>query len=121
MSQIVIEDNLFAQLQRKARGSGADIEDLAHEAIQRYLEEDVQQKMQQEIAAFHNLHQGLLQHFPGQYVAVYGGQVVDYDGEQLALYLRVRQHYPDEIVLIRQVRPEMERIWTIRTPKFEHR
>jgi hypothetical protein len=52
---------------------------------------------------------------------VYGGQVVDYDGEQLALYLRVRQHYPDEIVLIRQVRPEMERIWTMRTPKFEHR
>jgi len=37
MSQIVIEDNLFAQLQRKAVGIGADIELLAHEAIQGYL------------------------------------------------------------------------------------
>ncbi|MFZ4657273.1 MAG: DUF5678 domain-containing protein [Caldilineaceae bacterium] len=121
MSQIVIEDNLFAQLQRKARGSGADIEELAHEAIQRYLQEDEQQKMQQEIAAFHDLHQTLLQQFPSQYVAVHGGQVVDHDDEQLALYLRVRQSYPDEIVLIRQVRPEAERSWTMRTRKFEQR
>ncbi|MCE7986815.1 MAG: hypothetical protein DYG89_37050 [Caldilinea sp. CFX5] len=115
MSQIVIEDNLFVQLQRKARGSGTDIEELAHEAIQRYLQEDEQQKMQQEIAAFHDRHQELLRQFPGQYVAVHQGQVVDHDEEQLALYLRVRQRYPDEIVLIRQVRPEPERTWTMRT------
>ena len=121
MSQIVIEDNLFAQLQRKALGSGADIAALAHEAIQRYLQEEEQQKMQQEIAAFHDLHPELLEHFPGQYVAVYQGQVVDHDSEQLALYLRIRQRYPDEVVLIRQVRSEAEKTWTMRTPKFEYR
>jgi len=121
MSQIVIEDNLFAQLQRKAVGSGANIESLAHEAIQRYLQEEEQQKMQQEIAAYRDLHPALLQNFPGQYVAVYQGQLVDHDHEQLALYLRIRQHYPGEVVLIRQVRPEAEKSWTMRSPKFEYR
>ena len=77
--------------------------------------------MQQEIAAFHDLHPELLEHFPGQYVAVYQGQVVDHDSEQLALYLRIRQRYPDEVVLIRQVRSEAEKTWTMRTPKFEYR
>ncbi|MEZ4737400.1 MAG: DUF5678 domain-containing protein [Caldilineaceae bacterium] len=121
MSQIVIEDKLFAQLQRKAMGSGANIESLAHEAIQRYLQEEEEQKMQQEIAAFHDLHPALLQTFPGQYVAVHQGQVVDHDAEQLALYLRIRQRYPEEVVLIRQVRPEAEKTWTMRTPPFERR
>ncbi len=78
-----------------------------------------QQKMQQEITAYYHMHTDLLQHFKGQYVAVHQGQVVDHDAEQLALYLRIRQHYPEEVVLIRQVRPEAEKSWMIRTPKFE--
>jgi len=84
-------------------------------------QDEEQEKMQQEVAAYHELHQDLWQNFPGQYVAVYQGQVVDHDGEQLALYLRIRQRYPGKVVLIRQVRPEVEKSWTMRTPKFEHR
>ena len=117
--ELVIEDNLFSQLQQKAIGKGADVQTIAYEAIQRYLQDEEEQKMQYEIAAYHDLHQELLQSFLGQYVAVHQGQVVDHDAEQFALYLRIRQHYPGEIVLIRQVRPEAEKFWTMRSPKFE--
>ena len=117
--ELVIEDNLFSQLEQKAIGKGADVQAIAYEAIQRYLQDEEQEKMQQEIAAYHDLHPELLKNFPGQYVAVHQGQVVDHDMEQLALYLRIRQHYPGEIVLIRQVPPEAEKSWTMRSPKFE--
>lgn len=119
--ELVIEDNLFSQLQQKAIGKGADVQAVAYEAIQRYLQDEEQEKMQQEIAAYHDLHPELLRSFPGQYVAVHQGQVIDHDTEQLALYLRIRQHYSGEIVLIRQVRPEAEKSWKMRSPQFERK
>ena len=91
------------------------------DAVNFDLQEEEEQKMQQEIAAYHDLHPALLQTFPGQYVAVHGGEVVEHDHEQLALYLRIRQHYPGEVVLIRQVRPEAEKTWTMRVPKLSAR
>ena len=66
------------------------------------------------------MHADLLQRYEGQHVAVYQGNVVDHDPDLLALYLRIDQKYPDDVVLIRQVRPEVERIIHIRSPRFEH-
>lgn len=122
MSQVLeltIEDNLFSLLKQKAVNEGADVQTLAQEAIQRYLQAEAEQKMQQEITAYHNMHVSLLQEYKGQFVAVHHGRVIDHDAERLALYLRIRQHYPDETILIRQVNPEVEKTWMLRTPKFE--
>jgi hypothetical protein len=119
MLELTIEDNLFAQLQQKAAADGADISTVAKRALRQYLQDEAQQKMHQEIDAYHRMHVTLREQYMGQYVAIHQGQVVDHDIDQHALYLRIRQRFPDDVLLIRQVRAEPEKTWTIRTPRFE--
>ena len=73
---------------------------------------ETEQILEREAHAFAEMHAELLAKFPGQYVAVHREQVIDHDSDQATLYLRVTDQYPDEIVLIRQVRPELEMIYT---------
>jgi hypothetical protein len=65
------------------------------------------------------MHPALLNEYPNEYVAIYQGEVTDHDPAQSELYLRIRERYPHEVVLIRQVRPEIDRTLTIRSPRFE--
>ncbi len=117
--ELVLADNLFSQLQKKATTEGSDVKVLAQEAIHRYIQDEAQQKMQQEIAAYHDMHAHLLANHKGHYVAIHQGELIDHDVEQYELYLRIRERYPDEVVLIRQVRTEAEPTWIIRTPRFD--
>lgn len=64
--------------------------------------------IEREIAAYHRLHAALWQTYPEQYVAFYQQQFVDHDPLFELLYARIRQKYPGEIVLIRQVQAEAE-------------
>jgi hypothetical protein len=57
--------------------------------------------------------------YPDQYVAVFGGQVIDHDPDQLALFRRVEQRYPDALVLIRQVTPDPEEVYAFRSPRVD--
>lgn len=45
----------------------------------------------------------LAQEYPNQYVAVYKGQVVDYDPDEGALTRRVAETYPRDTVMVRYV------------------
>jgi hypothetical protein len=68
--------------------------------------------------AFRELHPQLVQHYPGQYVAVAGGRVVDLDADQATLYRRVRLAYPAQFVLIAQVQPAPEEVFVFRSPRI---
>ena len=68
--------------------------------------------------AFRELHPRSGQQYPGQYVAVAGGQVVDRDTDQVALYRRVRLAYPERFVLIAQVQQAPEEVFTFRSPRI---
>jgi hypothetical protein len=74
--------------------------------------------MTQEEIAYRLLHAELLTQFEGKFVAIYRGQVIDSDSDQLALVRRVAESHPNQIVLIRQVlvRPEPE--LRLRSPRF---
>ncbi|MCE7989475.1 MAG: hypothetical protein DYG89_50630 [Caldilinea sp. CFX5] len=63
----------------------------------------------EEIAAYHKLHPVLWQKYPKHHVALFHGEVVDHDGDGVALSLRIYQRFPDETVLIRQVEATPER------------
>ena len=43
--------------------------------------------------AFQALHSSLLAKYPGQYVAIHNGRLVDHDTDQVTLYRRCRQAY----------------------------
>jgi hypothetical protein len=72
----------------------------------------------QEQAAFQAMLPDLLTKFEDHYVAVYQGQVVDHDADQIALIERLDQSHPDTIVLVKQVTTEPERVLRMRSPRL---
>lgn len=74
--------------------------------------------MEQEVAAFAAMHAELWETYPQQFVAIYHGQVVDHDGDEWALLHRIDEKYPDEVVMIDQVKPTFEHEIIFRSPRF---
>lgn len=126
-----IEDRLLSQLERKARSENVDVQVLAQRAIQNYVLDDVDesdevqhldeagQKMEQEIVAYRAMHPQLRETHLGQNVAVFQGQVVDSDSDFLTLFLRIQERYPDEVVMMREVRAEADPVYRVLSPRLE--
>lgn len=126
-----IEDRLLSQLERKARSENVDVQVIAQRAIQKYVlneadeQAEVQQldeareKMDQEIAAYRAMHPQLSETHLGQQVAVFQGQLVDSDPDFLALFLRIQERYPDEVVMMREVRAEADPVYRVLSPRLE--
>jgi hypothetical protein len=93
---------------------------LAQDAIRSFLHAEARRVIQTEVEAYKRIHQELLQTMPGDFVAVHQGQVVDHDADQLALLSRVETTYGGQPVLIRQVRPELEHVITVYSPRIDH-
>jgi hypothetical protein len=75
-------------------------------------------RMDREVDAFEAMHTELWAKHPNQFVAVYGGQVVDYDSDEWALIHRIDKKYPDEVVMIDQVKPTFSREIVFHSPRF---
>jgi hypothetical protein len=116
--ELAVNEETLRQLRKVADEKGNTIEVLAEKVLRQFLRQEAQQKMQREVDAFRAMHANLLSQYSNQYVAIYQAQVIDHDPDQLALFLRVDEQYPNEPVLIRQVRPEVETVYTIRSPRF---
>ena len=74
--------------------------------------------MAREEAAYRAMHAELLAQYAGKYVAIFRGQLVDFDEDGAALYLRIRKQYPDEFVLITPVQPEDREVYYVYSPQF---
>ena len=75
-------------------------------------------KMTQEYVAYQVMHEELLAKYAGQYVAIHQGQVIDHDESEALLLQRLNQNYPDEVVLMKQVRPGPEPPLRFRSPRL---
>jgi hypothetical protein len=113
MLTLEIDERMARELAQLAHQRATSVGNLAAEAICNFLRAEADQISQREAQTFAKMHAELLDRYPGEYVAVRGGEIVDHDPDQAALYLRVTERYPDELVLIRQVRPEVEMTYTI--------
>jgi len=120
MTEFTLSAETAARLKKVAAVKGASEQALAEQAIRRYVRDELRRMMQRESEAFRRLHAELLARYAGEYVAVYQGQVVDHGSDQLALLQRIEQRYADAPVLIRQVLPEPEEVYTLRSPRIEH-
>ena len=74
--------------------------------------------MDREVAKFEQMHAELWKQYPNQYIAMYQGQVIDDDNDLVTLALRIEEQYPDEVVLIRQVLPELPKPLMFRSPRL---
>jgi hypothetical protein len=120
MAELVVNAETLTQLAKVAQEKESTVEALVEQVIRQFLRQEAEQKMQQEAEAFQAMHADLMTRYSNQYVAVYHGQVIDHDPDQLALFLRIDQKYPDEIVLIRQVRPEVEPVYFVHSTRYAH-
>jgi hypothetical protein len=74
--------------------------------------------MVREVDAFEAMHTELWKKYPEQFVAIYGGKVVDFDHDEWALICRIEEKYPDDVVMIDQVKPTFSREIVFHSPRF---
>ena len=117
---IGLDEKTAHDLAQLARARAVEPSTLAGEAIRAYLRSEAQRAMEQEAEAFRRLHSDLLAAISGEYAAIYGGQLVDHDSDQLVLFQRIETRFPGRPVLIRQVRPEVEQTIMVRSPRIEY-
>jgi len=116
---VSIPDQVLAELMPVLEQEGKEIDDLVAEALQQYLWEAKERKIDQEMTAYRAMHRELKQRFLGAYVAIHNGELVDHDADRSALSSRVRQKYKNVAVLILPVQDEPEREFLMLSPRWE--
>jgi len=82
--------------------------------------DDMANAAEREEQAFQELHPMLIEKYPGQFVAVMDGRLIDRDANQVALYQRVRQTYPERFVLIAQIQEMPDEVIVFRSPRIAY-
>jgi post-segregation antitoxin (ccd killing protein) len=117
---LTIDKTTADGLQQAADELGVNMTDLAEKAIQRFLRQQAERKIDKEEALYHAQFSRLAAQYNGRYIALHHGEVVDSDENELNLYLRVRRAYPMIGVLIKKVTENPEIIWQMRSPRLEY-
>lgn len=94
------EATLVKEIQWVSQQEGLESEAFLAEAVRRHLATFRQKQLAAESEAWYRLPPTERQQYTGKYVAVYDGQIIDSDVDQLALYHRVRQKLGRRTVLI---------------------
>ena len=71
-----------------------------------------------EESAFLEQHDELKTKYLGQHIAMKDGQVVDHDTDVVSLYMRIRNRFKDEFVLIDLVQEDPTPVIKIRSPRL---
>lgn len=116
---LAVSAGTVTQLRTIAKEEGTTPQALAEKAIRRFLRYEARRRIQREEDTFRAMHAELRSSYPDHYVAICCGQVIDHDLDQLALFRRVEERYPDTPVLIRQVAPEVEEVYVFRSPRVD--
>lgn len=85
--------------------------------LESVIADPADEAVERERAAFIALHPLLLATYPGEEVAIYGGQVVDHDKDGVALSSRIYQRFPHEFVWIAPVTDQPLEVRTV----YSHR
>ena len=74
--------------------------------------------IRKEEAAYRAIHSKLFEKYAGLYVAIYNGELVDFDENESDLYRRIDNRYPDDVVLMKKVEKSPEKVYHFRSPRF---
>jgi hypothetical protein len=119
---IAIPDEMYHRVERIARLREQAVADVLLDSIVLVETEQAVENedalVAQEEAAFKQLHPMLREKYLGQYVAIYQGDLIDHDPDQVTLFLRTKERYPDEFIWIAPVAEEPEETYVFRSPRF---
>jgi hypothetical protein len=117
MIPIAIRDDLVRSAEKVAQEQGTDVASLVNEWIERELALAREQKIHEESVRFRAQHSDLQAKYLGEYVAMRGGEVLDHGADVQALYLRMRDRFGDEPVLIAPVTESSTPTYDMRSPR----
>jgi predicted transcriptional regulator len=117
--QLAVDKATIIQLEQVANAKHTTPQQLAEQALREFLRNEARQQMQSEMQAFRAMHAELLTQYPGEFVAIYQGKLIDHDVDQLALYQRTQQRHPNRPVLIKPVQEDPEEVYSFRSPLLE--
>jgi hypothetical protein len=136
---LTIPDNIYQQVEEAARTTNRRVSEVITETLERsFLARRTQEErtvgineepyppvehitsMDKEIAAYERIHAQLWEKYAHQFVAIYQGQIIDYDYDEQTLFNRLDLDYPypKHVVLVRKVTPELPKPLYIRSPRF---
>jgi hypothetical protein len=118
MSQVSLDERTFSHLVQVARAQQVSADELAAQVIREHLHTIERTEMDREMEAYAAQHSQILEKYRDRYIAMYHGEIVDHDSDLLPLYLRIDERFPDETVLLKQVKEQVEDIFTIRSPRL---
>jgi hypothetical protein len=119
MITINLKPDLAEQIEHLAGKNQASAEAFVDKALRTYLAEFRREKIRAETETFNQQYETLLAKYPGQYVAIHDGQVIDHDPDLRTLHLRVFDHLGYMPVLLKQVTKEPPRELVFRSPRFK--
>lgn len=116
VTRIRIQEQTYTQLARAAQAQQLSAEALAEKIIREHLRAIEQQEMAREIEAYAAQHAQILEKYRGEYIAMYQGEIVDHDKGITELFERIDQRFPDETVLLKEVKEQIDEV--INIPSF---
>ena len=131
---ITIPESLYRRARALAKSRNRALDVLIADALDRGLlqttAEDIHEspfssegedgeKLSLETACYEAMHAQLLTQYAGEYVAIFNGELVDHDTDELALLSRLNADYPNEVVLMKRVLPSPMREFFVRSPRLE--
>ncbi|MDJ0756604.1 MAG: hypothetical protein QNJ45_23925 [Ardenticatenaceae bacterium] len=122
--QIKIPDILYERAKHLAAARRQPVEELLADALDLIekdaasLLDEAEKRMDREEAAFAAQLSNLRQMYLNEFVAIFGGEVVDHDPDEGALLQRIDIRYPNQIVLLKQVIAQPRPIFQMRSPRL---
>ncbi|MBI1298694.1 hypothetical protein GC175_27485 [bacterium] len=99
---VTLEEDVVEQIELYQESSGTEIENviphIVNDAIRKYVRDLERQALIREQEAYQRQHSQLVGDYLGQYVAFHQGQLIDWDKDERALMIRVRQRYPNKVI-----------------------
>ena len=120
---LTVPASVYQRAEELAHSSHRPVNEVLREHIQwglpRFHISKDSPAMEREVAAYEAMHAQLWEQYANQYVAVHQGSVVDHDNDKVALVMRIRKQYPNQVVLIRQVLSELPKPFIFRSVRVE--
>ena len=100
---------LIERIRDLARETNRDTTQVVETAVKAYLDQLDREKLHKEGEAFWAMQADLVAQYPGEFVAVHQGQVVDHDPDVVRLEQRVAERWGEVAILIAPVTDEAQR------------
>jgi hypothetical protein len=118
MNAVMLEPDLWQQLNVEAERRHTNIETLIHDWLKENLREQRDQKFEEEWERYLALYPQLREDYTDKVVALLNGLVIDSGDELFDVYQRVQAKYPDESFVVTRVGPEPMETYRASSPRL---